>query len=189
MAISKERKQRLVKQYTDLLKDSQGVVLTEYRGMTMDQFDGLRVKMRDVGSTYMVTKNTLLRLALAEAGMSVPEDLLIGPVAVAFAHQDLAGTAKAIVDFRKDMDLLTIKGAVAGTDIFDDSKQVEELSKLPSVDELRAQILGLVIAPASGLLALLTTPASDLVSVVNGGATQLLNVVSAYANKAKEEAA
>lgn len=183
MAISKEKKDELVEKYTALLNDSQGVIVTEYRGMSMPQFNGLRAKMRDIGSTYMVTKNTLLKIALDNVGMAVPDDLLVGPVAVAFAHKDLAATAKTVLDFRKDAEVFLVKGGLAGTAIFPDAKQVEDLSKLPPLDELRANILGLVIAPAQGLLALLTTPASELVSVINGGATQLLNVVAAYANK------
>lgn len=187
MAISKERKNELVAQYTDLLRNSQGVILTEYRGMRVPQIQELRSRLREVGSTYMVTKNTLLRLALDAVGVAVPDDLLEGPVAVAFAHDDLAATAKAVLDIRKDLDMLVIKGAAAGTSVFEGQDQIEALSRLPTLHELRAQIVGLIVAPTSGLLALLTTPASELVSVINGGATQLLNVVTAYANK--EEAA
>lgn len=189
MAITKERKEELVQTYVDLLKRSQGVIVTEYRGMNMAQFNGLRTKMRDLGSTYMVTKNTLLMLALKEAGMAVDVNLLSGPVAVAFAHDNLAGTAQAILDYRKDVQLFQVKGAVAGSSVFPNADQVEALSTLPTLDVVRGQLLGLIIAPAANLLSLLTTPASDLISVLEGGSNQLVSVIAAYANKTEEAAA
>ncbi len=188
MPISRQKKEELVAQYTDLLKDSQGIIITEYRGMSVPDLQALRAKLREVGSTYLVTKNTLLRRALANAGMHVPEELLTGPVAVAFAHEDLGATAKAVLDFHEDMELFLVKGALIGETEYDESG-VEALSKLPTLDELRGQLIGLIIAPATGLVSLLEAPAAELVSVINGGATQLLNVVAAYAAKENAEAA
>jgi hypothetical protein len=75
MPISKSRKEELVATYVELLKNSVGIVITQNDGMKMANFDALRVKMRELGSTYMVTKNTLLELALKEVGMPVPQEL------------------------------------------------------------------------------------------------------------------
>lgn len=188
MPISRQRKEELVAQYTELLRDSQGIIVTEYRGMNTAQFNALRSKMRDLDSAYMVTKNTLLRRALQEVGMPIPEGLINGPVAVAFARRDLSATAKAVLDFHRDVEVFLVKGAMAGDAVFEGEGDVKALSELPSLDELRAQLLGLIIAPAANLLALVTTPASGLVGVINGGATQLLNVIAAYAAKEAEAA-
>lgn len=186
MPISRQTKEELVATYVDLLNHSQGIIITEHKGMAMPNFNALRAKMREVGSTYMVTKNTLLRLALEQVGMPIREDLITGPVAVAFAHQDLGATAKAVLGFHEEVELFLVKGAMVGAMTYDDSG-VDALSRLPTLDELRGSLVGLIIAPVSGLVALTGAVPQELVSVVNGGATQLLNVVAAYA--AKEQAA
>jgi large subunit ribosomal protein L10 len=176
MPISKSKKEELVARYVELLKNSQGVVITLNNGMTMANFDALRAKLREIDSTYVVTKNTLLKLALQEVGMPVPEELLSGPVAVAFARGDVGATAKAVLDFTKDVEPFLVKGALAAGEIYDENG-VDKLSKLPTLDELHAQLVGLIIAPSSGL-----------VSVLNGGVTQVLNVIAAYVDKDKSEA-
>jgi large subunit ribosomal protein L10 len=178
MPISRSRKEELVAHYVELLKSSNGIVLTQNAGMRMANFDALRARMREIGSTYMVTKNTLLKLALQEVGLPVPEELLNGPVAVAFAHQDVGATAKAMLDFRKEAEnVLMVKGALIEGTLYDE-RGVKTLSELPTFDELHAQLIGLIIAPASGL-----------VNVLNGGVSQVLNVVAAYAAKESAEAA
>ncbi|GAB4572366.1 MAG: 50S ribosomal protein L10 [Anaerolineae bacterium] len=176
MPISRSRKEELVAQYVELLKESQGVVITENRGMTMSQFNEVRAKLRDLNSTLVVTKNTLLRLALQEVGLPVPEELLKGPVVVAFAREDVGATAKAVLEFKKNVEVFQVKGALVGGELYDE-KGVDALSKLPTLEELHAQLVGLIIAPAAGL-----------VNVINGGATQVLNVIAAYAAKDESEA-
>lgn len=177
MPISRSKKEELVARYVELLKSSNGVVISRNDGMTMPQFDLVRAKLREIDSTFMVIKNTLLALALKEAEMPVPEELLTGPVVVAFANTDLAATAKALLAFHKDVELFNVSGALADGELYDGAG-VRALSELPSLDELRGQLVGLIIAPASGL-----------VNVVNSGVTQVLNVVAAYADKEESEAA
>jgi large subunit ribosomal protein L10 len=188
LAISKERKSELVQTYVDLLNRSQGVIVTEYRGMNMAQFNELRARMRELGSTYMVIKNTLLLLALKQAGLAISPDLLSGPVAVAFAHNNLAKTAQAVLDYRKNVEIFRVKGALAGSSVFPDEAQVEALATLPPIEQIRGEIVGLIIAPAANLLSLLTAPAQDLVSVLEAGANQLVSVVAAYASKTEAAA-
>lgn len=171
MPISRNRKEELVAQYVGLLKESQGIVMTTNRGMTVSQFNDIRARLREQNSTYVVTKNTLLSIALQEVGLPVPEELLTGPVAVAFAREDVAAVAKTVLEFRKGVELFQVKGALVGGELYDENG-VDKLSKLPSLEELRGQLVGIIIAPAAGL-----------VSVINGGVTQVLNVVAAYAAK------
>lgn len=176
MPISRNRKEELVAQYVELLEGSQGIVITSNNGMSVTQFDAIRGKLRELDSSLVVTKNTLLRIALEQVGLPVPEELLNGPVVVAFAREDVGATAKAVLDFHKDVELFDVKGALVSGELYDE-KGVDMLSKLPTLDELHAQLVGIIIAPASGL-----------VNVVNGGVTQVLNVVAAYAAKDESEA-
>ena len=87
MASSRKRKEELVADYVDMLQRAKGVVVTEYRGMTMKHLDELRGKLREKNAGFTVTKNTLLKVALREVGMAVPDDLLVGPVALAVNQQ------------------------------------------------------------------------------------------------------
>ncbi|HML20427.1 MAG TPA: 50S ribosomal protein L10 [Aggregatilinea sp.] len=186
MAITKQRKDELVAEYIGLLQQSKGVVVTEYRGMTVKQLDALRAKLRENNSSFTVTKNTLLKIALSEVGMAVPEDLLKGPAAIISANEDLAGMVKTVLDFSNGQELLIVKGGVVGESIFHES-QLEMVSNLPSIDVLRAQLLGMISMPMSQLVGLLEEPARQLVAVVKAGSDGLVNVLAAYVQK--EEAA
>jgi large subunit ribosomal protein L10 len=186
LAITKQRKDELVAEYIGLLQQSKGVVVTEYRGMTVKQLDALRAKLRENNSSFTVTKNTLLKIALSEVGMAVPEDLLKGPAAIISANEDLAGMVKTVLDFSNGQELLIVKGGVVGESIFHES-QLEMVSNLPSIDVLRAQLLGMISMPMSQLVGLLEEPARQLVAVVKAGSDGLVNVLAAYVQK--EEAA
>ncbi len=165
MAISRKKKEEIIAQYVDWLDNCSGIIVTEYRGLSMPRFNNIREKMREVGSQYTVTKNTLLKIALNEVGFAVPEELLNGPVAVGFAFDNLPGTVKALMDATKDNELLILKGAVAPTEVYDQA-QLKILSELPTMDELRATLAGMVVQPASQLLSLLVAPQRDVVSVI-----------------------
>jgi ribosomal protein L10 len=97
LAISRKRKEELVAEYVDMLKQAKGVVVTEYRGMTMKHLDELRGKLREKNAGFTVTKNTLLKVALREVGMAVPDDLLVGPVALAVALEVLRAQLLGVV--------------------------------------------------------------------------------------------
>jgi large subunit ribosomal protein L10 len=114
LAISKEKKHQLVKEYVDLLQGAKGFVITEYRGMTMKGLDELRAKLRENNAKFMITKNTLLKIALEEVGMAVPDDLLVGPVALAVALQDLPWTVKTVLEYAEDTEIFVVKGGVIG---------------------------------------------------------------------------
>jgi len=175
LAISKKRKDELVNQYVELLKQSRAVFLTEYTGLDVKQMQELRSEVRKVDGAYHVTKNTLLRLALEESGKPVPKDLLAGQSGAGFALSEAPSLAKVLTEFAKGQEELTIKGGILGTDILT-AAQVEALANLPSLDELRAQIIGLVQAPAR-----------NIASTIAGGIRQVVNVIDAYA-KSEDEA-
>jgi large subunit ribosomal protein L10 len=189
LAISKEKKRDLVAHYADMLQRSQGIVITEYSGMNMAHLTALRAKLREVGGGYTITKNTLLKLALQGSDMAVPEDLLLGPVAVAFAFEDMPSTAKVLLDeAREEEGPLLVKGGVIGQSVLSPA-ELEQLTELPPMETLRAQLLGLIATPATGIVTLLQEPARSVVGALNAASSQLLNVLAAYAAKSEEAAA
>lgn len=165
MPLNKDRKEEIVAEYVEMLKRTQGLIVTEYRGMSMARFDTLRSKLREAGASYNVTKNTLFKIALKEVGMAVPEDLLAGPVAVGFAYKDLPSTVKVLIDATKDNELLILKGAIAQKSVFKEG-QLKTLSELPSLDQLRASLIGILTQPMSSLVSLLVQPQRDVVGIV-----------------------
>jgi large subunit ribosomal protein L10 len=175
LAINKERKQDLVDQYIELLKQSEAIFLTDYTGLDVKQMQNLRAEVRKSDGRYLVTKNTLMRLALEGLGRPIPEDLLTGQVGAGFALSEAPSTAKALTQFAKKQDELTIKGGIMGNELLT-AEQVEALASLPSMDELRAQLIGMIQGPARNIAA-----------TVAGGVRQVVNVLDAYA-KSEDEA-
>lgn len=174
MAISREKKEELIGGYLDQLNVSEAVIITGYRGLKVSQVEQLRKKVREADGSFTIVKNTLAERALKEAGLPVVEEMLTGPVGIGFCRNNVSGVAKAITDFAKQNELLTIKGGLLGNRVIDEVG-VKNLANLPSLDVLRAQLLGLINAPAS-----------QLVGVVAGGVRQLVNVFNAYAEKDAE---
>ncbi len=171
MAITKERKDELVKQYSDLIQKSAGMVLIEYRGLNMKGMGPLRGKVREASGELHVVKNTLAQLALKQAGRTVPDELFTQTTAVGFAFTDVPGVAKALTTFAKESEFVKVKGGLLGDKVLN-PKQIEALADLPPLPVVRAQLLGLLSAPAS-----------RLTGVVAGSVRQVVNVVKAYSEK------
>jgi len=178
LAISRARKEELIAQYIDLLDQSNGFIIVEYKGMTVPMVDELRKKVREASGQYVVTKNTLFTKALQEKDWPVPDDLLKGPTAVAFGMDNLPGVAKAVLEIADEAiyeGKVDVTGGVMGTDILD-VKRVDAVSKLPTLDELRAQIAGLMVSPAQGI-----------VNVLYSATGQVVNVIQAYLDDNEED--
>lgn len=165
MAISKQRKEEVLSQYSDWVKRSQAVILVEYTGANMKSLDALRAKIRDSGGEFHVVKNTLVRRAFADNGMDVPADLLVKSTAVSFAFSDPASTAKALTDATKGSEFVKVKGGfMAGKAM--SPAQVKALSDLPPLPVMRATLLGVLQAPAGKLVRTLAEPARGLAAVI-----------------------
>ena len=175
MAVTKERKEQLVAQYTELLDQSNAIILTDYSGLNVKQMQMLRAQVRQADGAFYVTKNTLLRLALAKRGQEMPDDLLVGQLGTGFAMNEAPSLPKALTEFSKDQEALTIVGGLLDGELLT-AEQVKALAELPSLDELRAQIVGMLQAPAR-----------NLATVVAGGVRQVVNVLDAYANQEETE--
>ena len=152
------------------------VVVTRNLGMTVAQSTQLRNRMREAGATYKVSKNKLARIALDGTDYLSLGDMLTGPVGLASSIDPVAA-AKVATDFAKTNDKFEIVGGAMGATTLDVAG-VAALATLPSLDELRAKILGLLVAPATKLATIAQAPAA-----------QLARVLSAYAEKDKEDAA
>ncbi len=139
------------------------VVVTRNLGLTVAQSTALRLKMRDAGATYKVTKNSLAKIAAKGTAYESIGDLLTGPIALATSIDPVAA-AKIAVEFAKTNDKLEIVGGAMGDTILD-VNGVKALATLPSLDELRATIVGLVQAPATKIAQLSTAPAAKLARV------------------------
>lgn len=182
MAINKERKQELVAQYLEILQQARGVVVTEYRGMTMKQMDELRGKLRENNARFVITKNTLLKIALREAGWATDDKLLAGPVALIVAFDDLPNTIKLVLEYAGTNEIMVLKGGVVGNSVVK-ADQLDALSKLPPLDVLRAQLLGMVTMPLTQFVGLLNEPGRQVVAVIQAATDGLVNVLAAYTQK------
>lgn len=172
MAISKDRKEELVGIYGELLGQATGFVLADYKGISVKQVNTMREKLRDVSGAYMIVKNTLFKIALKEAGWPIPDTMLGGPTGVIFGAANFPAVAKVTMGFIKDYEgLFIIKGGVMSGQILTD-KQVNAVSSLPSLDELRAQLIGLITQPATGLA-----------GVINSAVAAVPQVLQAYVSK------
>jgi large subunit ribosomal protein L10 len=151
------------------------VVVTRNHGMTVAQSTQLRNKMREAGATYKVSKNKLARIALDGTDYLSLGDLLTGPVGLATSTDPVAA-AKVAVDFAKTTDKFEIVGGAMGATALD-AAGVQALATMPSLDELRAKIVGLIVAPATKIATIAQAPAA-----------QLARVLKAYAEKESEAA-
>ncbi len=141
------------------------VVITRNLGMTVAQSTLLRTKMRDAGASFKVSKNSLARLAIEGTSYAGIGDLLTGPVALA-SSVDPVAAAKVAIEFAKTNDKLEIVGGAMGTQVLN-PEGIKALASLPSLDELRGRLVGLIQAPATKIAQVVVAPASKLARVFN----------------------
>lgn len=171
MAIKRERKVELLDLYREEVKKSSALVFTNYRGFSVQNLQSLRVKLGETNTDFMVVKNTLLGIALKENGLPHPDSLLAGPNAVAFIGEDIGRTVKSMMDWMKAEKIGELSGALLGSSVLD-GKNAEALAELPTKEQVLAQVLGAINAPASTLARMLTAPSASLVRVINARVEQ-----------------
>jgi large subunit ribosomal protein L10 len=170
LAVTREQKGELVNELTDAFKGAQAVIITDYRGLPTAELASLRNQLRGMQASYHVAKNTLVVLALQQAGLPIPERLLEGPTAIAFLRADIAGPARTISAFFKDKNL-AIKGAIVGQTVYD-ATGVEQLATLPTREQLYANLVGALQGPAASLVGVLNGALSELVRTLQAKADQ-----------------
>jgi large subunit ribosomal protein L10 len=144
----------IVTEVQERLEASEATLLTEYRGVDVAGMSALRRSLRAAGGEYKVYKNTLVRIAAANAKISGLDELLVGPTGIAFVDDDVASVAKTLRDFAKENPDLVIKGGILSGEVLDAS-QVNALADLPSRDELLSRLAAGFNAPAQQFAALL----------------------------------
>jgi len=189
------KKSETIEGLSELLKQNPLAILTEYRGMTVAEITNLRKQLRAKGAEYHVTKNTLLLRAANELGYKNLEEALSGPTAVAFVGEDLVGGVKSVLDYAR-----TARADSKGTKVFVvkhgilqgqliKSDEIEDLTKLPSKEEMISKMLGSLNAPVSGLVNVLASAPRNLVNVLNAPLRDLAMVLAQHQANLEKAAA
>ena len=147
--MNREEKAQLLSELNELFSNSEIVVVSHYKGLTDKEVSELRDNIRKVGAGFRVTKNRISRLALKGTNFENLADLFKGPTAIAFAS-DPVSACKACVEFAKTNEKLIIVGGAMGTGVLS-TDEINKLASIPSMDELRAKIIGLLQAPGAQL--------------------------------------
>ncbi len=165
MAKSKQEKEAMLAQYSEWLQKSQAVFLVEYTGVKMKDLDMIRAKLREVGGEFHIVKNTLAKLALEKAGYVVPGEYALKSTALGFAFTDVPSFTKALTDATRTLEAIKVKGGFMGKETLKPA-QVKALASLPSLPVLRAQLLGVLQAPAGKLVRTLAEPGRQVAAVL-----------------------
>src|SRR5205085_460300 len=169
VGMDRSQKADLVDELKNVFNETSVVVITRNNGLSVAQSTDLRLKMRDAGAQYKVAKNRLALIALDGTRYSPIGDLLKGPTALATSTDPVAA-AKVAVDFAKTNDKFEIVGGAMGDTLLD-VNGIKALAELPSLDQLRATIVGLIQAPATKLATIAQAPAAQLARVLAAYAT------------------
>jgi len=151
--LSKEQKINYITEMTTQFENSKAIMVTHYQGLTMPQLDELRAKMREKGIVFKITKNRITKLALAKTKCKDLSNLFSGPTAVAFG-EDAIMSARILSKFAKDNENLKLIGGIMDSEVLDQAG-VQNVANLPTLDEARANIVGILNASASKLVSIL----------------------------------
>lgn len=163
--MDRQQKQAFVEELSNNLKTASLVVVTRQSGMTVSESKDLRAKMRAAGASFKVVKNTLARIAIKDTKFESLSDHLKGPAALA-ASEDPVAAAKVAVEYMNDNEKFQVISGVLDDKVLE-LADVKALAKLPSLDELRAKIVGAISAPATKLATLIKEPGAGVARVVS----------------------
>ena len=158
--MNKEQKKQYIDEMTNQFDKSEAVIVTHYQGLTVSQLDDLRKRMREHGIIFKITKNRITKLALEKTKCKDISQLFTGPTAVAMS-EDAIISAKILTKFSKENENLKILGGIMGGDILDVAG-VLNVATLPTLDEARAKIVGILRSPAQKIASILLAPASKI---------------------------
>jgi Ribosomal protein L10 len=168
--VDRAAKRELVATLHNVFKDTGVIVVAHYAGLTVAQMTELRRRVKEAGGSVKVAKNRLAKLALRDTDAEGIADLFKGPTCIAYSPDPVAA-AKATVTYAKENDKLVILGGAMGKTVLD-AAGVKALADLPSLDELRAKLIGLVQAPATKVARVLTEPGAQIARVLQAKATK-----------------
>lgn len=162
MSQAQEQKKLVVAAIREKLESAKSVVFIDYRGLTVAEVTELRNEFRKVGVEYQVLKNTLIKIAAHDLGITGLDDILNGPTAVAFSMEDPASGAKVISDFAKKVKKTEVKAGLLDKEVLD-AKGVQALADLPPKEVLIARIMGSLNAPITNFVGVLSATLRSLV--------------------------
>jgi large subunit ribosomal protein L10 len=174
LALTREQKVERVAEYAEQLEESRGIILVDYRGLSVHEMEKIRESMRPIAGEFQVVKNRLLALALKEHGMSLPDEWLTGPTAVSFCREEIPPVARALVEAGEETESLSLKGGWMSKSVLS-AAQVKSIAELPSREVLLAQVLGSIHGPGR-----------QVAGAIASGVRQVLNVLQAYVDKLEE---
>jgi large subunit ribosomal protein L10 len=166
--VLRARKTEIVDSLRGVFNDAGVIVVTHYQGLSVAEINELRRGMREVGARFRVTKNRLAKIALADTPYASLGSLFTGPTGIAFSADPVAAPKAAVGYAKRNEKLAIIGGALAGNLL--SPEQVRALADLPSIDELRAKLIGLISTPAASLVRVLQAPGGQLARLLAGHA-------------------
>ncbi len=171
MALRLEDKKALVKEVNAVAGDSVTAVAAEYRGLSVSEMTELRKEARNAGVYMRVVKNTLARRAVEGTDFECMQESLKGPILLAFAKEDPGAAARVIKDFAKEHEALQAVSLSAGGQLLPGS-DLKKLADLPTLDQARAMLLGVMVAPMSTLVRTIAEPPAMLARIVSARSSQ-----------------
>ncbi len=162
--MQKAEKQEFVKNFNETLKEKEFLLVAHYKGLTVSEISSLRQKIKSANSIFKVAKNTLAKRALKNTDFEVLDKFFVGPTSIAYSD-DPVSTSKVMMDFAKENENLKILGgAMSGKELNID--EIKNLASLPSMDALRAKIVGLLLASQRSLVSIFQANQSNLIRLV-----------------------
>jgi len=169
----KREKERVVADLVERLRESDTLIVADYRGLSMPEIDGVRTEVLKHGARFTVVKNTLTKRAAEEAGVPELVELLDGPTAIAFVGDgDMVGVAKALNDTARRTRILSLRGGILQGKPMS-AEQVRDLASLPPAEVLRGQVLGAIVAPLDAIAGFINAPLQNLVGLIDARIEQL----------------
>lgn len=174
MAMTREAKEAQIAQFQDMLSRSTAALVADFSGLNMEATSQIRRKFREAGVDYKVVKNTLIKRALKGTPQESLSEVFTHTTAVAFLYEDEYGKlGKTAKELAKTYDKFKVKAGFVGEDIMKEPSALDTMASLPTMEEARAQLLGVINAPASKLLAQINAPAQHVVGVLQARADKL----------------
>ena len=160
----RSEKKTFVSELEKIYQDSSSVIITHYHGLTVSQITNLRKALRENGASFKIVKNTLSKIAATNVKLTHDPEAFSGPTAIAYSKDPVAA-AKGVVEFAKANDNLKVIGGIVNDKILNVG-EVQQLAKLPSLDQLRGKIVGILQAPAANLARIVQAPAGSVARVI-----------------------
>jgi large subunit ribosomal protein L10 len=162
----RDQKEAVIDRLSAEMDEADALIVADYRGLTVPQVAEVRRSLRETGATFHVAKNTLTRIAAERSGREGLVELLQGPTAIAFAREDVAGTAKRLQDAARMTRVLAVRGALMEGRLLG-ADEVRRIAELPSREVILAQAVGAISAPLQAAASVISAPLRDLVMVLD----------------------